>query len=97
MLDNLVTGTDTEDTSIVFPKRNRQIFQEASEICKWTSNHPNIMSPVDEQQIPVTRETHVFGLQWTTKEESDLSGIILATVGSHSAKRKVFGQFTTRF
>ena len=70
LLDNLVTGTDPEEEAKNYFKKTRKIFQEASmNIREWTSNHRNIMNHVEQQGIAGKRDTHVLGLQWTTKED----------------------------
>ena len=98
LVDNLVTGTDTEEEAKNYFKRTRKIFQEASmNIREWTSNHPNIMNHLEQQGIAGKRDTHVLGLQWTTKEDQ----LSLEPFKQHSeavwTKRKIFSQFATLF
>ena len=94
LVDNLVTGTDTEEESKTSFKRTRKIFQEASmNIREWTSNHPNIMNHVEQQGIAGKRDTNVLGLQWTTKEDQ----LSLEPFKQHSeaswTKRELSSQF----
>ena len=64
LVDNLVTGADTEEEAKTYFERTRKILLEASmNIRERTSNHPNIMNHVEQQEIADKRDTHVLGLQ----------------------------------
>ena len=98
LVDNLVTGTDTEGEAKTYFKWTREIFPEASmNIREWTSNHPNIMNHPEQQGIAGKRDTHVLGLQWTTKKDQ----LSLEPFKQHSeavwTKGKIFSQFATLF
>ena len=98
LVDNLVTGTDTEEEAKTNFKRARKSFPEASmDIPEWTSNRPNIKNHVERQGIAGKRVTHVLGLQWTTKDDQ----LSLTSFKQHTeavwTKRKTFSQFASLF